>query len=49
MLGFFVAIFTAYLLLSCRRVAVNASQDIATALHGGVHDAETSLHVMFIA
>lgn len=45
MSSFCVAIFKAYLLLSCHRVAVNASRDIATALHGGVHYAETSLHI----
>ena len=45
MLSFCVAIFTAYLLLSCCRVAVNASRDIAAVLHSGVHDAETPLHV----
>jgi hypothetical protein len=43
-----VAIFTAYLLLSCCRVAVNAFGANAAALHGGVHDAETSLQVVFI-
>ena len=40
-----VAIFTAYLLLSCSRVAVNASGATAAALHGGVQDAETALRV----
>ena len=40
-----VAMFTAYLLLSCCRVAVNASGATAAALHGGVHGDETSLRV----
>lgn len=40
-----VAIFTAYLLLSCCLVAVNASGATAAALHGGVQDAETSQRV----
>jgi hypothetical protein len=45
-LSFCVAIFTAYLLLSCCRVAVNAFRDIAAAaLHRGVRGAETSLRV----
>ena len=43
--SFCVAIFTAYLLLSCCRVAVNAFRAAAAALHGGVQDAETSLRV----
>jgi hypothetical protein len=47
-LSFCVAIFTAYLLLSCCRFAVNASRASAAALHGGVHDAETSLQVVII-
>jgi hypothetical protein len=42
-----MAIFTAYLLLFCR-IVVNASWDIAAALHGGVHDTETSPHAVFI-
>ena len=37
--------FTAYLLLPCRRVAVNATRITAAVAHGGVHDAETSLRV----
>ena len=45
MLSFCVAIFTAYLLLSCCRVAVNTSGATAAALHGGVHGDETSLRV----
>lgn len=43
--SFCVAIFTAYLLLSCCRVAVKASGATAAALHGGVQDAETPLRV----
>jgi hypothetical protein len=42
-----MAIFTAYLLLFCR-VVVNAFRASAAALHGGVHDTETSLHAVFI-
>ena len=49
MLSFCVAMFTAYLLLSCRRVAVNALRDVAATLHGGVHYAETSLDICRIS
>lgn len=43
--SFCVAIFTAYLLLPCRCVAVSATRTAAAVAHGGIHDAETSLRV----
>ena len=45
MLSFFVAIFTAYVLLSLCCVAVIAARATAAVAHGGVYDAETSLRV----
>lgn len=43
--SFCVAMFTAYLLLPRRCVAVNATRTAAVVAHGGVHDAEPSLRV----
>lgn len=43
--SFCVAIFMAYLLLSCCRVAVNTSGATPAALHGGIQHAETPLRV----